>query len=64
MTAGSEAVSPNRDEWTQMVVRHPHGLTSRLWVSADGSRYKVFEHGPSHPMNRLIVDEDASEGVA
>lgn len=45
-------------KWTQRVVRHPHGPTSLLWVSHDGKRYKVFEHGPEHPMNRLVVDTD------
>lgn len=47
-------------EWTLRTVRHPHGPTSRLWVSADGRRYKVFETGPDHPMNRLVVDDAAT----
>lgn len=42
-------------EWTVRTVRHPHGPTSRLWVSPDKREYKVFEHGPAHPMNRLTI---------
>lgn len=57
-------ITLDNDDWTQRVVRHPHGATSRLWVSADGTRYRVFKDGPSHPMNRLAVDDDANGGVA
>lgn len=54
---------PREAVWTRQTVKHPHGKTSRLWVDEDGTQYRVFKDGPSHPMNRLVV-VDATEGTS